>query len=306
MTTITVAIPSYNKEAEIRRCIESVLENKESIDRILLVDNCSSDHTFALAKQYEPHIQCIQNESNLGMSGNFNRCIELCQTDWLMIFHADDVMLPNAIEKYRALIKKYPTVGLIHADSYTINEGDESTKKHHPRAAKEFYAAGTEALTCPYGVCSAVMVKNEAYQTLGGFVASSLSSDAEMWARVSATYPVGSIAEPTVIYYSSTQSTGPQSLVNRSVSEIQTDWDDLNERMSHIYPEGPARDAYWHNVRQSAPSTYFAVAKANIRAHNWRNVAAVLKLIIVDYRGLWPLTKLVTSALYRKVQSMLK
>lgn len=301
--TITVAIPSYNKETQITRAIESVLANADEIDEVIVVDNHSTDRTLEIAKRYEPRVTCFQNQENIGMSGNFNRCIELCATNWLMIFHADDAMLPGAIEKYRALIDKHPDLGLIHADSYTVIEGDEATRTYHGRDAREFYAAGGEALTCPYGVCSAVLVRKEAYDKLGGFVTSSLSSDVEMWARVAANYPVGSINEPTVIYYSSIKSTGPQSLVNRTVAEIKADWDDLNARIALAYPEGPARDAYQKGVRLSAPGNYFAVVKANLRAHNWCNVLAGLKLIVIDYHGLWPLLRIVGQIARRRLIS---
>lgn len=304
--TITIAIPSYNKENQIKRCIESALGNESLVEKIILIDNCSTDRTFEIAKQYEPRITCILNDTNIGMSGNFNRCIELCDTDWLMILHADDIILPNAIEKYRNLIDCYPQIGLIHADSYTVVEGDEATKVCHPRSSKEFYEAGTEALTCPYGVCSAVMVKKDAYYKLGGFVTTSLSSDVEMWARVAAHYAVGSVNQPTVVYYSSMKSTGPQSLIHRSIREIKDDWDDLNTRMALCYPEGPAREAYLKNVYLSAPGNYFAVVKANLRAGNWKNVFAGLKLIIVDYRGLWPLIKIATAIVYRRLSTLVK
>lgn len=305
-TTITVAIPSYNKEAQIKRCLESVLKNAADIDRIVLIDNCSTDKTLEIAQSFAPKIECIKNESNLGMSGNFNRCIGLCATDWLMILHADDEMLPGAIARYRELIEKHPRVGLIHADSYTVTENDEASRSYHPRRTRELYEAGTEALSCPYGVCSAVIVKQAAYDQLGGFVVDSLSSDVEMWARVASHYPVGSINEPTVIYHSSVKSTGPQSLVNRSVHEIKADWDDLNRRISLVYPEGPARDSYLDEVRRSAPGNFFAVVKANIRARNWRNVWAGIKLIVIDYRGAWPLLLMIWAICLKRVRTTLK
>lgn len=297
--TITIAIPSYNKESQIARCIESVLQNASDIERIVLVDNASTDNTFAIAKTFEPNIECFRNDTNLGMSGNFNRCIELCNTDWLMIFHADDVMLPGVIVKYRTLIKQHPEVGLIHADSYTVTEGDETTRTYHPRNTNELYTAGAEALTCPYGVCSAVMVKTGAYDKLGGFIESSLSSDVEMWARIASNYPVGSINEPTVVYYSSIKSTGPQSLVNRSVAEIKADWDDLTDRIASIYPEGEARTQYLKTIEAGAPGAYWTVVKANLRARNFKNVWEGLRLIVIDYKGLWPLLKIISNTIKR-------
>lgn len=298
--TITVAIPSYNKETEISRCIESVLQNSAEVDQIIIVDNKSTDKTFEIAKSYEPLISCIQNDSNVGMSGNFNRCIELCQTDWLMILHADDILLPGAIKKYRTLIEKYPNVGIIHADSYCVINNDETSKSHYPRQSREFYTAGVEALSCTYGICSAVMVKMDAYNKLGNFIVTSLSSDVEMWARVAAHYPAGSINEPTAVYYSNINSTGPQSLIKRSVKDIKDDWDNLTYQISLHYPEGDARNVYLAKIRKDTPGNNFAIVKANLRARNWQNVFTGLKLIIIDDHDLWPLIKIAAGISLRR------
>ena len=75
--TLTIAIPSYNKEKYIDRCLKSILHEKEHVTEIFVVDNCSSDDTYELAKKYKPDITCYQNEENIGMSGNWNRCIDL-------------------------------------------------------------------------------------------------------------------------------------------------------------------------------------------------------------------------------------
>jgi GT2 family glycosyltransferase len=221
---ITVAIPSYNKEKYIKRCIESALQNKEHITKIILVDNNSTDKTLEIAKHYEPEIICYKNDSNLGMAKNWNRCIDLCETEWLLILHADDELLPNAIPKYEALIQKHPTLGLIHANSCSIVEGDLATKSFTTSTQKEFWSKGLEAMTCNYGVCSAVMVRKEVYDTLGYFI-ESLSSDAEMWSRIASKYDVGFITEPTVIYHVSKSSTGYESLIKRHVKDIKKDWD---------------------------------------------------------------------------------
>lgn len=304
--TITVAIPSYNKESQISRCIESILKNAEDIDEIILIDNCSEDKTFEIAQSYQPKLKCVKNETNVGMSTNFNRCIELCNTGWLMIFHADDMMLEEAIKKYRKLIEKYPDLGLIHADSYSLKEGGVHIQTYSPRVSKEYYPAGLAALSCPYGICSAVMVKKEAYDRLGLFLANSFSPDVEMWARVASQYPVGSICEPTVTYYSSVNSTGPQSLVKRKFQDIKKDWDNLTKIISQYYPSGPAREAYLAKIRNDSPGNNFAIIKANLRAKNWRNVLTGLHTIIIKDLDLWPLIKIVSSIIFTRCIGLIK
>ena len=203
---ITVAIPSYNKEKYIKQCLKSILVEKAHIDKIILVDNCSTDKTFEIAKTFEPQITCYRNDTNLGMVGNWNKCIDLCTTEWLMIFHADDEMTPGAISKYKDFTKKWPTVALIHANSYSMNEEDSDSKTLSGTNQKDFWKAGLEAMSCHYGVCSAVMVKKEVYTKLGHFMPS-LSSDAEMWARIASKYDIGFLNSPTVTYRISQTST---------------------------------------------------------------------------------------------------
>jgi glycosyltransferase involved in cell wall biosynthesis len=292
--SLTIAIPSYNKEGYIVRCIQSILAEKDHVDEIILIDNCSTDKTFEIAKSFEPAIKCVRNDSNVGMSGNFNRCIELCNTDWLMIVHADDELLPGSIEKYTDLIRKHPSLGLIHADSYSQTNSDPTTTTLSQLKQKEFWTAGLDALSCPYGVCSAVMVRKSAYDKLGGFIVSSLSSDAEMWARVAGAYDVGFVNYPTVIYHSNIASLGPQSNIFRSVKEIKADWDMLTARIADSYPTKESREAFLKERARLGPQSYWNIVTTNLRGRNYKNVFDALILIIFTYNGLIPLIKLMS------------
>ncbi len=282
---ITVAIPSYNKEKYITRCIESALVEKGSVEKIILVDNLSTDKTLEIAKTYEPSITCYQNESNLGMAKNWNRCIDICDTEWLMILHADDELLPGAIEHYIKFVKEYPSVGIIHANSYSITEGDISTKSFTEKKQKPFWKAGLEAMECHYGVCSAVMVRKDVYDTLGYYI-ESLASDAEMWSRIASKFDVGFIEEPTVIYHVSKSSTGFEGMTKRSVKAIKKDWDFLCNTIADNYPTEASKKAYLEKMFDSYPASYYALAKANIKVHNFYKAFQVILLIIFYYRGL--------------------
>lgn len=267
--TITIAIPSYNKEKYIERCIDSILVEKNNIEEIILIDNCSTDKTFEIAKKYNPEVKCYKNYSNIGMANNWNKCIDLCKTDWLIIFHADDELLPGSIEKYIDIIKRYPGIGLIHADSYfTINGGGVS-KNIIEKKKKTFWKAGLDALQCDYGVCSAVMVKKDVYNDVGYFINESLSADVEMWARVAGKYDIAYINMPTVIYHVNSSSTGPNSLINRPISEIKKDWDNLTTQIASYYPDDSSRNIFLQNYYKNSPYGYWAVFKANIRVGNF-------------------------------------
>ncbi|MBF05474.1 hypothetical protein CL644_02090 [bacterium] len=302
--TITVAIPTYNKEKDIRRCIESVLKNADEVDKIIVIDNLSSDKTFAIAKEYEPKVICHQNDTNIGMSGNFNKCIELCTTDWLMILHADDELLENAIAQYRKVILQNPSIGLIHANCYFVQDDKIETKKYVPRNIYGFLLAGKEAMSCHYGACSSIMVKKTVYDALGNFI-DSMSTDVEMWARIASKKDIYSLDEATVIYHVSESSTGQQSLINRSVAEIKADWDNLNSHIMTTFEDEEDRSSFEKRIFEEGPNSYWPVLTANIRARNLYNVFGALKVIIIDYRGLLPLTRRMSQSIGKYARRIL-
>lgn len=298
---LTVAVPSYNKEKYIERCLASIVREKESIDTILLVDNNSSDKTFELAKTFEPDVTCVKNETNLGMSGNWNRCIDLCETEWLMIVHADDEILPGAIEHYKRMIEKYPTAGIIYANAYAITEEDESTITISKFDQKEFHKAGLEAMKCKTSVCSAVMVKKEAYDRLGYFIEKSISSDIEMWHRISSKYDTVFLNLPTVMYRITASSTGFNSLISRDLEEIKEDWDTLNTQMASHYPTKESRDLFLKECFTLSPGGYFAITKANLRAGNYYKALRPIIIIIFTYRAFFPLLSMILAIIRKRI-----
>jgi hypothetical protein len=219
-----------------------------------------------------------------------------------MIFHADDEMVPGAMKYYKEIIEKYPTAGLIYANSYSMTEDDESTKVKHSIVQKEFWVAGLDAMACKSGACSAVMVKKDAYKKLGYFIDKSLSSDVEMWHRIASKYDVIFLSEATVIYRVNASSTGIDSLTRRSVKDIKADWDKLENHMASHYPTKESRDAFLKDCYTRAPGSYFAVAKANIRAGNYFKVFQAVWLIIFTYNGFFPLLSMIFAIIKKNMK----
>jgi glycosyltransferase involved in cell wall biosynthesis len=93
---ITTAIPTFNNEKFIEQTLKSIASQTVRPDRVLVLDDCSTDQTEKIAKDFKD-IQCevIRNPRNLGLFGNFNRCLEFAaETEYLQILHADDLIKP--------------------------------------------------------------------------------------------------------------------------------------------------------------------------------------------------------------------
>lgn len=110
---VSICIPTYNYGRFITDAIESVLAQSFGDFELIVVDNCSEDDTRAIVESYarrDSRVSYHCNERNLGMVGNWNRCLELARCDYVKILCADDLIEPRCLEL---------SVRLLDADSRT-------------------------------------------------------------------------------------------------------------------------------------------------------------------------------------------
>lgn len=94
---IITAIPVFNGEAFILQTLESVARQTLRPDRVVVLDNGSTDRTEEIVRNFhEMKCEFIRNEKNLGLFGNLNRCLDLApETEFLHLLHADDLIKPE-------------------------------------------------------------------------------------------------------------------------------------------------------------------------------------------------------------------
>src|SRR5258708_3354773 len=97
---IITVIPVFNGEKFILQTLESVAAQTLRPDRLVVIDNCSTDNTEKIVKEFTS-LKCEwqRNPTNLGLFGNCNRALEFAEeTDYLHILHADDLIEPKYYE----------------------------------------------------------------------------------------------------------------------------------------------------------------------------------------------------------------
>jgi len=283
--TFTIAIPSYNKEKDIVRCLNSALAQRPFDGEILLIDNCSTDKTFELAQKYGSQVRCVQNTRNLGMAGNWNRCIELCRTDLLMILHADDELLPGAVGRYVEFFRQHPEAGLVHAHFYNVRNRDLRSRQLVDTGPRVLIPAGPVAMEFSQGYhCSTVVVKKSAYDRLGNFM-ESMASDLEMWVRIASRYDVGNLGAPTVNIYFDDNSTGRSALTTRSIKEIEADLQNLNRHINRLYPEAQQKKRRAVS-KKSMAGALLIVCTTNLKSGQYGQAAEALWKALFRYGGL--------------------
>jgi glycosyltransferase involved in cell wall biosynthesis len=102
---VSIMIPTYRRPEFLKETIGSALSQEVPFPfAVIVVDNdpaaTGADPIANTVKSFgATNLALYRNAENLGMVGNWNRCIELARSDWFVILHDDDLLEPSCIQK---------------------------------------------------------------------------------------------------------------------------------------------------------------------------------------------------------------
>ncbi|MCF6764282.1 glycosyltransferase [Thiotrichales bacterium 19S3-7] len=103
---LSVGIPVYNRKDELKFCLESIEQLLSYNIEIVIVDNASDDGTWEYLKTLNHHkIKVFQNEKNIGMGKNWQKCVEYASGQYFMFLMSDDLVIEGSMEKILALLE---------------------------------------------------------------------------------------------------------------------------------------------------------------------------------------------------------
>jgi glycosyltransferase involved in cell wall biosynthesis len=131
---VSVCIPTYNGSQFLHECIDSILSQTFHDFQLLIVDDRSFDNTVDIAKEYaakDSRIKVVVNSQNLGLVGNWNRCLEIAEGEWIKFVFQDDLLAPECIEKM--LLATRSGKPIVYCDRNFIFEAQtlEATKQEY-------------------------------------------------------------------------------------------------------------------------------------------------------------------------------
>ena len=128
MPAVSICIPAYNGGAYLVEAIASALAQSFRDIEVLVVDDGSSDGSdreVEALQLKDPRLRLVRNPTNLGILGNFNRCIELSTGRYLKFLCDDDVLAPGCVDALVAELEAHPEVALATtARAYIDENGD--------------------------------------------------------------------------------------------------------------------------------------------------------------------------------------
>lgn len=106
---VSICIPTYNGEKYLRQCMDSCLSQSFTDFEVVVCDDGSSDSTVSIVESYvksDSRVKLYRNEKNLGLVGNWNKCVELSQGEWIKFVFQDDFITQDCLEVFVSKIKQ--------------------------------------------------------------------------------------------------------------------------------------------------------------------------------------------------------
>lgn len=123
---VSILFPCYNVEQYIKESLESLLNQTYRDIEIIAINDCSVDNTKAILEEYaqiDNRIKIYNNETNLKLIGTLNKGIELCRGKYIARMDADDISLPERIEKQVKFLEENPDYSVVSTMFYAFKNG---------------------------------------------------------------------------------------------------------------------------------------------------------------------------------------
>lgn len=205
---VTVICLCYNHEKFVIESLLSVINQNYPFIELLIVDDCSSDNSKIIIKEWllnYPKAQFITNETNLGNTKSFNKALKIAKGDYIIDLAADDVLVPNCISlQIKAFTETtFKNLGIVYGNAELITEKGDFNSYYFPvdhnyktierRQTGDIYLS---VLSGEESICSvSSMAKKSVYDLLKGYDEKLSYEDLDFWIRSSRLYEFDFIDE---------------------------------------------------------------------------------------------------------------
>ena len=122
MPRVTVLMSVYNGERFLWEAIDSILSQTFNDFEFVIVDDGSTDGTSTLlAAEHDPRIRIVRNDKNLGLQRSLNIGLELACGHYVARLDADDIAMPDRLEKQVCFLDNHPEIGILGTACRLIN-----------------------------------------------------------------------------------------------------------------------------------------------------------------------------------------
>ena len=191
--SVSIVIPCYNYARYLPDAVGSVLSQSGVAVDVIIVDDSSTDHSLAVAyglSTSEPRVQVVAHSTNAGPVQTFNDGLARARGEFLVRLDADDLLTPGSLARSVAVMRQYPSVGLVYGHPLHFSGLELPSARTKPTRwtiwpgrqwLRDRCRDGWNVITSPE-----VLMRSSVVERVGGQKYLDHTHDMEMWLRLSA------------------------------------------------------------------------------------------------------------------------
>lgn len=139
---VSIGLPVYNGQEYLQGAIESILQQTFEDFELVISDNCSTDSTPEICREFadvDSRIRFVRQPENLGAIGNFNALVHLARGQYFKWAAHDDLMEPSFVERCVSTLDNDQSLAWCHSKSDMIDAQGRSFREILPTDDEELF-----------------------------------------------------------------------------------------------------------------------------------------------------------------------
>jgi hypothetical protein len=225
--SVTAIIATYNRGRLIEQAIDSVLEQREPVAQLIVVDDGSTDDTATRLRKYGERIEYIR-KPNGGKASAINLALPRARAEWVWLFDDDDIALPDGTQLLLDALDLDRRADFAFGGQVIAEEGPDGRLVGHRHVAPRTEAGDTLLLDVLQGFCfrlQAMLIRRRRLIEAGGLDERYLrGQDYELIVRLARRLHGTRVEQPILVWRQHTGDRGPAAL-RHSAADRDRSWE---------------------------------------------------------------------------------
>lgn len=186
MSKVSVLMTTYNRAEFLSKAIDSVIFQTFKDWEFVIIDDCSTDNTEEIIKEYMKFglpIKYVRNEENLGVVKSRNLALSLCSGKYVAVLDSDDEWIDKEkLQKQAEFLDKNLDYVLCGGNTIVINEKGEKTGEIKYAGSDE--EIRKKILLSNQFIHSCVMYRKKVADQVGGYGNYGVGEDYDLFLKM--------------------------------------------------------------------------------------------------------------------------
>lgn len=118
---VSIIMATYNDEQYLQQAVDSILSQTYKHFEFIIIDDCSTDGTNKILQEIrDDRVILLHNDKNMKLAYSLNRCLDIAKGDFIFRMDADDISLPNRVEKQVDYFLSHPDIDILGCNAVTF------------------------------------------------------------------------------------------------------------------------------------------------------------------------------------------